>query len=211
MTPIQTPTQEEKIMNKKITAAVVTMAVVLTAGAALANDGIKCPNKAGRPDCKKERMCPKMTAKQKAQFEKMKKLQDELRTELKKDNPDKAKARALNNQIVDLRMKASAERFEKMLNSPRPKDCPKMSEAQKARMKKMNELREAIRAELEKDTPDKAKATALHNQLLQLRKECEIEGFEHILSNPKKFCDKGQCKKGFPPCDGRGPKPDCEF
>jgi len=190
-------------MKKKITAAIVTIAVIMTATAALAQDGMKCPPKEGRPDCKREMKCPKMTAEQKAQFEKMKKLEDELRTELKKDNPDKAKARALNNQIVDLRMKASAERFEKMLNSPKPKDCPKMSEAQKNRMKKMHELREAIRTELEKATPDKGRATALHNELLKLRKECELERFEEMLKNPKKF-EKGHCP-------GRGPKPDCEF
>lgn len=149
-----------------------------------------------------------MSAEEKALFEKIRKLEDELRTELEKATPDKAKARELNKQIVDLRMKASAERFEKMLNSPKPKDCPKLTEAQKARMKKMHELREAIRTELEKATPDKAKATELHNELLKLRKEMEIERFEKLLENPKKF-HKGNREKDFP-CGAR-PRPECDF
>lgn len=195
-------------MNRKVAAAILTLAVIFSATAAFANDGTaKCP-KQGRAEGRHERMKrPPMSAEQREQFEKIRKLEDELRTELEKSTPDKAKARALNKQIVDLRCDESAKRFEKMLSRGKPKDCPKPTEAQKARMKKMDELRGAIRAELEKDTPDKARATALHNELLNLRKEAETERFEQMLQNPKKFCGKGDFHHG----DGPMPRPEGEF
>lgn len=185
-------------MNRKVTATILTLAVIFSSTAALANDRAAKFQKKGMSEFRQERMKrPPMSDEEKAQFETLQKKEAALRTELAKETIDKEKARVLNKEIVELRAQASAKRFETMLNRGKPKDAPKMTEEQKARMKKMHELSEAIRTELENATPDKTKAKALHNKLLKLRKEAEMERFEYVLQNPKKF-NKGHNFRSAP-------------
>lgn len=184
------PYKEVTDMKKKITAAILTLAVIVSCSAAFAADGN--PKRINgkkfnpmNPGPQKMRYQP--TAEEKAQFEKICSVEKELKAELSKDKPDKAKAVALKTQLVDMRNDMAAKRFAKMLDKPK-KNCKKLTDAQKARMKKMHELKEAIGEELCKENPDKAKATELNNQLLALKKEASLEHFNELF-------DKGEYKK----------------
>jgi Spy/CpxP family protein refolding chaperone len=128
---------------------------------------------------------------QKAQAEKLRGLYEELRTELQKTTPDKDKARAINEQILDVKDAMENDRFNEMLANPRkdrgPEGGMQMSEEQIAKMKELRDTRDALMEEMHKDSPDKAKATELHNKEMQLRRSIEKDRFEAMLANPGKF------------------------
>ena len=177
-------------MRKKIVAAILTLAVIASCSAAFAADVNQKGSEGKKLDkmnSEPQKMRPEPTAEEKAQFEKIRSIEKELKTELSKDRPNKAKALLLKTQLVDMHNDMDAKRFARMLDNPK-RHCKKLTDAQKARMDKMHKVEEAIGQELRKENPDKAKATQLNNQLLTLKKEESLERFNELF-------DKGEYKK----------------
>ena len=130
------PYKEVTDMKKKITAAILTLAVIVSCSAAFAADGNpkRINGKKFNPmNSGPQKMRYQPTAEEKAQFEKICSVEKELKAELGKDKPDKAKAVALKTQLVDMRNDMAAKRFAKMLDKPK-KNCKKLTDAQKARV-----------------------------------------------------------------------------
>ncbi|MCE5201344.1 MAG: hypothetical protein LLF78_02365 [Synergistaceae bacterium] len=137
-----------------------------------------------------------MTPETRARMEEMHRLRVELREEIQKTVPDKARARDLNNRILNIRQELENQRFNDICANPRLLDGrgkgKNIPAEQRAKMEEVRKLREEIRTELRKDTPDKAKAQAMHTQEQKLTREIETARFEEILKNPAKFAARGQ-------------------
>ena len=190
-------------MKKKMIATV-TMAFVLVSSAAFAaNSAAPEGNSTAPRPLHKARICmgpgPVMPKNargdaQKAQMDKLQGLYEQLRAELQKTTPDKDKARAINEQILNVKDTMANDRFNEMLANPRkekgPEDGRQISEEQRAKMKELRDTRDALVEEMHKDSPDKAKATELHNKEMQLRRDIERARFEDVLANP------GRLKRG---------------
>lgn len=185
--------------NRTIT-AILTLALLVSCTAAFAGD--TAPKNSGGKKFAHghhgiHKMKAQLSAEDKAQFEKLHTLAQQLGEEMKKTSPDKTKAMELKKQIEDVRVTMSQKHFEKMLNNPNfGRHKSKLTDAQKARFKKMRELRSAIKEEFVNGTPDKAKVIQLNNELLSLKKEASLERFEYMLNNPDKCKAWGKAKFG---------------
>ncbi len=187
-------------MKKKFFAAVI-MVLVFAVSAMAA----PCSGKPGYDgQCMKTQrghgpeMRQDLTPEQKVMMDDMRKLHEEIRIELQKSAPDKVKARELHNKLQDIKQKIEDQRFSERLSKPRPakvfgKAERVLTPQQKVKMDQVRKLHDEIAAELHKETPDKAKAQALHTQLQKLNREIEAARFEEMLKNPARFA---QWRKG---------------
>lgn len=126
-------------------------------------------------------------------MDEIRKLNDEIRTELCKNTPDKSKARKLHDRLQDITQEIETMRFNERLSNPKPQkrfdgERKGISPQQNETMARIRDLHDAIRTELRKENPDKAKAQALHIQMQKLDRELESARFEEILKNPSNFC-----------------------
>jgi len=141
-----------------------------------------------------------MTPEMRSQFETMRKLREDLRTELAKPSPDKAKARSIHEKILDIKQDIEERRFSDMCAKPKAfagmDDLKKIPAEQRAKIEEVRRLRGDIMTEMRKDSPDKAKAQALHARVQKLTREIESARFEEILKDPAKYAAREQ-RRGF--------------
>lgn len=208
---------------KKVLAAVIF--VMVCAGSAMAAPCGPCGVPMGPGPVMRGNDLP---AAARAQMEEMRKLHDELMTELKKDAPDKAKAREIHNKIVALRGELDNARFEEMLKNPKPAgqpamkrgpekpgprgERPKLSPEAKAKFDEMMKLNQNIKAEMQKEFPNKAKIRDWAKSAQKIRNDFEDARLEKMLKDPAKYKDSPMFGHGpMGPGGPRGPKraPDC--
>lgn len=78
---------------------------------------------------------------------------------------------------------------------------------QRAAMDEMRRLHSEMRAEFQKEIPNKAKLRELHKQEQKLKNEMDDARFEYMLKNPEKFKKCPSCGRGgFGPGFGPGPR-----
>ena len=112
-----------------------------------------------------------LSQEERVQFDALKKLQGEIRAELSKDKPDKAKARKLFEKELDLRESFMAERFNDCLaNHDKDSRCRWRDEGGRGRGDSDGAWRE-LRQEMSKDYPNKAKALELYKEASKTRRE----------------------------------------
>lgn len=149
-----------------------------------------------------------MSSAERAKMEEMAKLNSELRAELQKASPDKAKARQIYKKITALKNESENARLEEMLANPkmsknRPngpernvqkpngqehrQNMPEMSAADKAKMEEMDKLNKNIQAELQKDNPNKANIRTWHKKAQSIKNAMDDARFEEMLKNPSKY------------------------
>lgn len=80
-----------------------------------------------------------------------------------------------------------------------------MTSEMKARFDEMGRLREELRTELQKETPDKTKARDLHSKIVALQDSMENSRFEEMLSNPQQGMKKPDRNKDGRPAPGPEP------
>ena len=195
---------------RKIIAAVVLVLACAGAACAFPQGPAGAPLGPGPAIRQQKELTPEM----KARFEELRKMHEDLRTEMQKETPDKAQARDIHAKIVALQDQMENSRFEEMLSDPKPQDRPKqdkfkdgrpeLSAAQKAKMDSMIKLEQQIRSEFAKDNPDKAKIRGWSKQAQKVRNAMDDERLEEMLKNPSKF--KNMPDFGPGPRGPKGPR-----
>jgi len=187
-------------IKRKIFSALVL--VLVFAGGALASPycgGVYCGDGYGdvRP---RQNVRREMTPEMRSRFETMRKLREDLRTELAKPSPDKAKARSIHEKILDIKQDIEERRFSEMCANPKAfagmDGLKKIPAEQRARIEEVRRLRGDIMTDMRKDSPDKAKVQALHARVQKLTREIESARFEEMLNNPAKYAERNN-KRGF--------------
>lgn len=195
-------------MKKKIAAAMIL--VLICAGSALAAPAAGRMHMGPGPVVNRAEITPEVRAK----MDDMRALHAELRAELQKDAPDKAKAREIHDKIVALRGELSKDRFEQVLVNPKmiqqsagqgrgPKR-PEMTAAEKAKFGEMRELHRNIRTELQKEMPNKAKIRDWAKQAQVIKNVLDDMRLEEMLKDPAKYKDVPMFGPG--PMPGPGPR-----
>lgn len=145
---------------------------------------------------------PELSQEERAQFDALRELRGEIRAELGKEKPDKAKARKLFERELDLREKFMEARFNDCLvNHDKDSDCRWRDGDKRGRgfHRENNSAWRELRAEMSKDYPNKAKARELYKEASAVRREHAKARFEEMLKDPSKFM------RGRGPADGRRP------
>lgn len=122
-----------------------------------------------------------LSAEQRANFEAMRKVGWELREELRKENPDKNKARKLFEKELELREAMLADRFEYCLahHDQSERHCRwYMREGWG------NDAWRSLCEEMRKDYPNKTKAREYYAAAAKVRMEKSRERFEEVLKDP---------------------------
>lgn len=184
-------------MKKKIFSAVIL--VLVFAGSALAAPCIGRTNNNGMGqgiNMGYARMTDQnMTAEQKAKVEEMHRLNMDIRAELQKATPNKAKAREMHNQLQKLKVEMETVCFEEVMKNPaKYTQTPKgqkrgMSSFNKANIDEVRSLQGQIMAEFQKEVPNKAKIRELHEKLQTVKKNRDDQRLEYMLKNPEAFKD----------------------
>ena len=137
-----------------------------------------------------------LSQEERVQFDALKKLQGEIRAELSKDKPDKAKARKLFEKELDIRESFMAERFNDCLaNHDKDSRCRWRDEGGRGRGDNDGAWRE-LRQEMSKDYPNKAKALELYKEASKTRREQAKARFEEVLKDPARFMQDGEHRRG---------------
>lgn len=176
-------------MKKKIIGAV--LAVLVLAGAAAAQgygDGSGCRGNAKGP--RRE-----MTQQERVQHDAMRKLHQELRAELGKANPDKARARKLFEKQLAMRESFMAGRFEDCFAKGDKRSCEVRGMRGFVKESKNSRAWNDFRAEMRKESPDKARANALFKEALKENRKNEMARFEEVLKDPSKFMHRRDGRK----------------
>ncbi len=145
---------------------------------------------------------PELSQEERAQFDVLRELRSEIKTELGKKKPDKAKARKLFERELDLREKFMEARFNDCLvNHDKDSYCRWRDGNKRGRgfHGENNSAWRELRAEMSKDYPNKAKARELYKEASAVRREHAKARFEEMLKDPSKFM------RGRGPADGRRP------
>ena len=127
---------------------------------------------------------PELSQEERAQFETMRNLRGEIRAELGKEKPDKAKARKLFEKELDLREKFAAARFDDCLaNHSKDDNCRWRSFGGRDKnfRGENNSAWRELREEMSKDYPNKAKARELYQEEAKTRREYAKARFEARL------------------------------
>lgn len=194
-------------MKKKIAAAMIL--ILVCAGSALAAPAAGRMQMGPCPAVNRADITPEVRAK----MDDMRTLHAELRAELQKDTPDKVKGREIHDKIVALRGELSKGRFEQMLANPkmiqqptagRGPRMPEMTAAEKAKFGEMRDLHRNIRAELQKDMPNKAKIRDWAKQAQAIKNSLDDMRLEEMLKDPTKY--KNAPMFGPGPMPGPGPR-----
>lgn len=136
---------------------------------------------------------PELSQEERVQFETMRNLRGEIRAELGKEKPDKAKARKLFEKELDLREKFAAARFDDCLaNHGKDDNCRWRSFGGRDKnfRGESNSAWRELREEMSKDYPNKAKARELYQEAAKTRREYAKARFEEVLKDPSKFMQR---------------------
>lgn len=185
-------------MNRKIIGAL--LAVLVFAGAASAHgygdghSGKGFSDRGGR----------ELTQEQKTQRDAMKKIHDELRAELSKSNPDKARARKLFEKQLSMKNEFMTARFNDCFAQGKNGSADgrgfKGFGGKHHKDGRDSKVWSDFNAEMNKANPDKAKASALFKSALAQNKKNEMARFEEVLKDPSKYLNRKDGRKD----DGRG-------
>ena len=192
-------------MKKKLFAAAIL--VLVFAGSAMAAPGygkaMKCGPGSGMSMGYGQSVWQNITPEVKAKIDERAKLNIDMRSELQKEIPNKAKARDIHEKIQKLNRDIEAAHFEAVLKDP-SKFTPtakgprrEFSPEDKAQMEEIRKIRAEIRAEFQKETPNKAKIRELHAKVQKVRNDRDNARFEEMLKNPDAFKNRGGFGRGF--------------
>lgn len=183
---------------KKYLAAFVLVLVCASGAMAYQNNGTQCSQSGARMNMK--RSMENATPEMKTKFQEVKKLHEELRTELTKTTPNETKARNLHVEIQKLNHEMSNARFEDRLKNPsayktRGNRKSNLSPAEKAKMDSLKKLRDEMQTEFNKDKPNESKLRSLNKEANVLKTELGDIRFENRLKNPTKGDARGKNKQ----------------
>ncbi|MEG1602068.1 MAG: hypothetical protein RR340_00480 [Cloacibacillus sp.] len=176
-------------MRRKIIGAVLTVLVFAAAAAA-------APSEGGRHCGRGTEGRPQLTQAQKTQSEAMKKLRKELREELRKANPDKARARKLFEKQLAMKEEFMTARFENYFANG-GKDgrlWGGRGGRGEGQSSKGSPAWKNFCEEMRKDAPDKAKAQSYLKEAMKLRRQKATARFEEMLKDPSKYMSKGKAR-----------------
>lgn len=182
-------------MKKKLFAAAIL--VLVFAGSAMAGPGygkaMKCGPGSGMSMGYGQSAWQNITPEVKSKIDERAKLNIDMRSELQKEIPNKAKARDIHEKIQKLNRDIEAAHFEAILKDPskftQAARGPRreFSPEDKAQMEEIRKIHAEIRTELQKETPDKAKVRELHVKVQKIRNDRDNARFEEMLKNPQAF------------------------
>lgn len=194
-------------MKVKIIGALLMVMAIAGTAAAYQPCG-EAPRRGGRHHRR-----PELSQEERAQFDALRALRGELRAELGKEKPDKAKARKLFERELDLREKFMEARFNDCLvNHDKDSYCRWRDGDKRGRSfcGENDSARRELRAEMSKDHPNKAKARELYKEAAAARRERDKARFEEMLKDPSKFmCGRGPAEGRRPYCGSHRDRPDC--
>lgn len=184
-------------MKKKIFAAAIL--VLVFAGSAMAAPGYGKAEKcgpgagAGMPMGYGQQMRQDASPEISAKLDERAKLHIDLRSELQKEIPNKAKAREIHTQIQTLNREIETAQFEAVLKDP-SKFSPaargpkhEFSPEDRAQMEEIRKLHSEIRTELQKEAPNKTKIRDLHAKIQKIKNDRDNARLEEMLKNPEAF------------------------
>ncbi|HAH69429.1 MAG TPA: hypothetical protein DCL58_06580 [Synergistaceae bacterium] len=198
-------------MKKKILAAAIL--VLVFAGSAMAapgwgGKGGKCGPGGGMPMGFGQQMWQDSAPEVRAKMDERAKLHIDLRAELQKDIPNKAKARDIHEKIQKLGREIEAAQFEEILKDPSKFKARatgprhEFSPEDRATLEEIRKLHSEMRTELQKETPNKAKIRDLHTKIQKIKNDRDNARLEEMLKNPEAFKNsRGYgwgCKNGQP-------------
>ena len=131
------------------------------------------------------------------------KLNIDLRAELQKDIPNKAKARDIHEKIQKLDREIEAAQFEEILKDPSKFKARatgprhEFSPEDRATLEEIRKLHSEMRTELQKETPNKAKIRDLHAKIRKIKNDREDARLEEMLKNPEAFRNGQGYGKGY--------------
>ena len=182
-------------MKKKIFAAVILVFVL--AGSAMAAPGNGKPGRCVPGAAMRmgygNQMFQNVTPEVRAKMDERAKLHIDMRAELQKEIPNKAKARDIHEKIQKLNREIEAAHFEEILKDPSKFNAqaggPKreFSPEDRARMEEIRKLHSEIRTELQKEVPNKAKVRDLHTKIQKIKNDRDNARLEEMLKNPEAF------------------------
>ncbi len=193
-------------MKKTIIAAAIL--VLVFAGSAMAAPGWggrsgKCGPGAGMQMGYGQQMWHNSAPEVRAKMDERAKLNIDLRAELQKEIPNKAKARDIHEKIQKLNREIEAAHFEEILKDPSKfKAQPRgprreISPEDRAMMDEIRKLHSEIRTEIGKDAPDKAKVRDLHAKIQKIKNDRDNSRLEEMLKNPEAFKNSRGYGKGY--------------
>lgn len=192
-------------MKKKIFAAAIL--VLVFAGSAMAAPGYgkagRCGAGAGMPMGYGQQMWQNASPELRAKLDERAKLNIDLRAELRKEIPDKAKARDIHTQIQKLNRDIETAHFDAVLKDP-SKFAPvargpkrEFSPEDRAKMEEIRKLHSEIRTELQKEAPNKTKVRDLHAKIQKIKNDRDNARLEEMLKNPEAFKNSRGFGQGF--------------
>ncbi|MDD2350961.1 MAG: hypothetical protein PHD08_05805 [Synergistaceae bacterium] len=182
-------------MKKTILAAGIL--VLVLAGSAMAAPGYgkagRCGPGAGMSMGYGQQMWQNASPELRTKLDERAKLNIDLRSELQKEIPNKAKAREIHAQIQKLNREIETAHFDAVLKDPskfRPvARGPKreFSPEDRAQMEEIRKLHSEISTELQKEAPNKAKIRDLHAKIQKIKNDRDNARLEEMLKNPEAF------------------------
>lgn len=192
-------------MKKKILAAAIL--VLVFAGSAMAAPGAgrpgKCSGGAGMPMGYGQQIWQNAAPEVRAKMDERTKLHIDMRAELQKEIPNKAKARDIHEKIQKLNREIEAAHFEEILKDPSKFNAqargPKreFSPEDRAHMEEIRKIHSEIRTELQKEVPNKAKVRDLHTKIQKIKNDRDNARLEEMLKNPEAFKNSKGYGRGF--------------
>ncbi len=193
-------------MKKTIVAAAIL--VFVFAGSAMAapgwgGRGSKCGPGGGMPVGYGQQIWQDTTPEVRAKMDERAKLNIDLSAELRKDIPNKAKARDIHEKIQKLDREIEAAHFEEILKDPSKFKAQargprrEFSPEDRAMMEEIRKIHTEIRTELQKDKPDKVKILDLHTKIQKIKNDRDNARLEEVLKNPEAYRNTRGYRKGF--------------
>jgi Spy/CpxP family protein refolding chaperone len=192
-------------MKKKILAAAIL--VLVFAGSAMAAPGYgnagRCGPGAGMPMGYGQQIWQNAAPEVRAKMDERAKLNIDLRAELQKDIPNKAKARDIHEKIQKLNREIETAHFEEILKDPSKFKAQargprrEFSPEDRAQMEEIRKLHAEIRTELQKEAPNKAKIRDLHTKIQKIKSDRDNARLEEMLKNPEAFKNSRGFGRGF--------------
>lgn len=196
-------------MKKKILAAVIL--VVVFAGTAMAYPGHGNTGKFGREGGADpyvgmgyvQQMWQEASPEIRAKMDERAKLNIDMRAELQKEIPNKAKARDIHAKLQKLNREIETAHFEEILKNPskfrvQPRGPKReFSQEERAQIEELRKLHFELRTEFQNQNPNKAKIRDIHAKIQKIKQERDNERLENMLEKPELFRNNCGFGRGF--------------
>ncbi|NLD04559.1 MAG: hypothetical protein GX672_01485 [Synergistaceae bacterium] len=192
-------------MKKKILAAAIL--VLVFAGSAMAAPGYGKAGKAGSgPGMQMgngQQIRQNVTPEVRGKMDERAKLNIDMRAELQKEVPNKAKARDIHAKIQKLNREIETAHFEEVLKDPSKFNAAargprrEFSPEDRAQMEEIRKIHAEIRTELQKEVPNKMKVRDLHTKIQKIKSDRDNARLEEMLKNPEAFRNSRGFGRGF--------------